>query len=131
MFIPGLWFLDYSARLGRRWGQRGPGRGRSLGRTGTQVRPRPGGSQFLMAAEQLKTAPCLTCYDPHSVLCLSLLLPFCALPRQGSRECYSQNPPKNTEEQTSSSGGGKMRSPARVSGTKVEGVCQDLYWSKG
>uniref|UniRef100_A0A8C9QIJ3 Mitochondrial coiled-coil domain 1 n=1 Tax=Spermophilus dauricus TaxID=99837 RepID=A0A8C9QIJ3_SPEDA len=47
---------------------------------------------------------------------LRLLLPSWVLGPQGSRGCYFQNPKKSMEEQTSSSGGGKMRSPARVSG---------------
>ncbi|KAM4815782.1 mitochondrial coiled-coil domain protein 1 [Urocitellus parryii] len=44
---------------------------------------------------------------------LRLLLPFWVLGPQGSQGRYFQNPKKSMEEQTSSSVGGKMRSPAR------------------
>uniref|UniRef100_A0A8D2CM29 Mitochondrial coiled-coil domain 1 n=1 Tax=Sciurus vulgaris TaxID=55149 RepID=A0A8D2CM29_SCIVU len=45
--------------------------------------------------------------------CLRLSLPSWALAPQGSRGCCSQNPKTSMEEQISSSGNGKTRSPIR------------------
>ena len=90
---------------------------------GIEVRPQPGGSQFLVAVRWLRQLPA----SPTMVLplawlsrcCHHLLLPSWAPTLQGSWRCCSQSP-RRSREKMSSTRSGKM-SPSRVSGTKEGG----------
>ncbi|TKC34957.1 hypothetical protein EI555_003602, partial [Monodon monoceros] len=79
---------------------------------GTEARPQPGGSQFLVAVgwlRQLLASPAMVLPLPwlSRSCCRRLLLPPWPPALQGSRRCCSQGPKASTEK-TSSTGAGQM-----------------------
>ena len=113
------WTLS-GARLGGGWVQQS----RAGAGPGTEARPQPGASQFLVAVgwlRQLLASPAMVLPLPwlSRSCCRRLLLPSWPPALQGSWRCCSQGPKASTEK-TSSTGTGQT-SPSRVSGAKSEG----------